>query len=169
MILSKQTILKAIICLFAARLIGITNVTAKGVAIQADPFAALRSKGYQQVRVLKSKKGELLGYVFVKEDPKYSNHVLTALLVVKAHGLRIDTLYQINTKGDFINSLGKIELRNPSDNVYYGFKLHEEIRKHMDLFSIGETDRKGQLFSDDNDFLIDWDYKTHKFHYYPAP
>jgi len=94
--------------------------------------------------------------------------VLTALLVVKTIGLKLDTLYQINSRGDFINSDGKIEEKSPTKN-YFGFKLYQGKKVLTDHFSIGDVDSKGILFSDDNNYLIDWDYKIKRLVYEPAP
>ncbi|WP_295677380.1 hypothetical protein, partial [uncultured Mucilaginibacter sp.] len=156
------------VLLFAINCFGIDRMIAQSTVSQADPFSTLKSNGYKRVISLKGKNGELLGDLYVKENPKYTNHVLTALLVVRPRGLKLDTLYQINAHGDFINTDGKIELKNHVKD-YYGFKLFKEKKGFTDLFTTGEVDRTGRLYSDDNDYLIDWDYNTKKFEYYPAP
>lgn len=141
------------------------TVWSKNGLFQTDPFAIL--KGYNRVRALNGKRGELLGYIYVKNNLKYNNGVLTDLLVVKANSNKLDTLYHIDVKG-FFNSQGKPELKNMAKQ-YYGFKLSKQLKGRTDLFSVGDVDRNGKLFSDDNDFLIDWNYKTKKFEYYAAP
>jgi hypothetical protein len=167
--LSNRTILKIRTLLFVVGCAATTSILAKSIIFQRDPFATLKRNGYKSVRLLKGKKGELLGYIYVKENSKYTNHVLAELLVVKTNGSKLDTLYQINVNGDFVNSNGKIELKNPPDHKYYGFKLEKAKEGLDDLFYIGEIDKKGNLFSDDNDYLVNWDIKTKKFVYYPAP
>lgn len=161
--------LKKVILATALSLSVIGWIRAKGIIFQTDFFSVLTKNGCQRVRSLKGKKGEFLGYIYVKENPKYANHVLTALLVIKVHGSKLDTLYQINAYGDFVNSSGKIELKNPDDHKYYGFKLYQEKKDRLGFFDIGEVDKKGTLFSDDNVYFIDWNYKSKKFEYYPAP
>jgi hypothetical protein len=44
--------------------------------------------------------------------------------------------------------------------AYYGFKLSEELKDGKDLFSVGFVNKSGRVDSDDNDFLVDWNYKT---------
>ena len=129
-----------------------------------DAFAVL--KDYKRVTLLKGKTGEL-GYIYVKENKHYTNAVLSALLVVKQNGAKLDTLYRIDAKG-FFNSKGKMELKNEPKG-YYGFKLAKASKASTDLFSIEFVDSKGNSYSDDNNFLIDWDYKSKIFEYYPAP
>ncbi|WP_162996736.1 hypothetical protein [Mucilaginibacter kameinonensis] len=163
MTISKRTTLRIIIgCLILNCFAG---VSAKSRLFQVDPFAIL--KGCKCIRSLKGKSGEMLGYIYVKENNEYTNVVLTTLLVVKENGHKLDTLYRIDSKG-FFNSRGKAELKNEVKG-YHGFKLAKELKKHTDLFSIGFTDRNGKAYSDDNDFLIIWDYKKKAFEYYPAP
>lgn len=162
----KRPILKAVFVLFTATSIIVTHKT---LALQADPFALVKSDAFKLVRSLVGKHGEFLGYVYVKENPKYTNHVLLSLLVLKNHGSKLDTLYQIKANGDFVNSKGEIELKNPPDHNYCGFKLYAEKKNYRDIFSVGEVDRKGAFFADDNHYLIDWEYATQKFMYYPAP
>lgn len=153
---------------FAINCFGIDRLIAQSTVSQTDPFSTLKSNGYKQVVSLKGKNGELLGDLYVKENPKYTSHVLTSLLVVKAVGLKSVTLYQINSRGDFINADGKIELKNHVKD-YYGFKLYKGKKNFSDLFTTGMVDRTGRLYSDDNDYLIDWNYDTKKFEYYPMP
>jgi len=141
------------------------TVWSKNGLFETNPYAVL--KGYNRVRALNGKKGELLGYIYVKNNLNYTNGVLTDLLVVKANNNKLDTLYRIDSKG-FFNSQGKPELKN-TVKQYYGFKLSKELKGHTDLFSVGDVDRNGKLFSDDNDFLINWNYQTKRFEYYPMP
>lgn len=165
----NKVIFKVIVCLFALNCDVVAGMSAKSIRPQTDTFAVLKFSGFKRVRSLKEKNGEFLGYIYVKENTKYKNgQVLTALLVVKARGSKLDTLYEINSHGDLINTDGKIELKNHVKN-YYGFKLAKEIKNITDLFSTGNVDSSGWLFSDDNDYLINWDYNTKKFVYYPAP
>jgi len=165
-IILKNTILRIIICMLAFNSIGEASVQPKKTAsFQIDAFAIL--KGYKRVRILRGKDGELLGYIYVNENGKYTNGVLSVLLVVKEKGTGLDTLYRIDSKG-FFNSQGKIELKNHAKN-YYGFKLHPELKRNTDLFSVGDVNNKGKMESDDNDFLIDWNYKNKTFGYDPAP
>jgi hypothetical protein len=135
---------------------------------QGDPFSILIMNGYKHVNSLKAKNGRPLGEIYVKENPKYSTKVLTTLLVVKLHGLKLDTVYQINSRGQFINVDGKVEKKN-CVKVYYGFKLVEDRKKQFDSFSVGYVDSNGKLYSDDNDHFIYWEDTTGKFVYYPMP
>jgi len=146
-------------CFFA----GIESATA-----QTEPFTVLKNSGYKHVSVLKTKKAEYLGDIYIKENSKYTNHVLAVLLIVKAHGARLDTLYQINAGGDFINAAGKVEDKNTLKH-YYGFKLITGKKPFTDFVTVGLVDSKGTLYADDNNYLIDWDYKSKKFVYDPAP
>jgi hypothetical protein len=143
-------------------------VTAKTIIYQADPFGGLKLNEYKRVSSLETKNGQFLGYIYVKENAKYTNHVLSSLLVVKASGLKLDTLYKINTHGDFINAEGKIEEKNTAKH-YYGFQLDKAKKGYKDVFSIAFVDSKGRRYSDDNYYLFDWNYETKKIEYYPAP
>jgi hypothetical protein len=163
MITTLKTTSSIIICFLILSLFN--SVNAIEPSIQTNPFAIL--KGYKCVRSLKGKAGEMLGYIYVKENGKYKSGILTTLLVVKQNGNKLDTLYRIDYKG-FFNSRGKIELKNRTKD-YYGFKLSKELKNHKDLFSTGNTDQNGSVYADDNDFLINWDYKKKAFEYYPMP
>ncbi len=164
--MKRKIILNSIICLLLLSGIGVSTVKAhRGFCQEPDPFASL--KGYTRARVLKTKTGELLGYIYVKENNKFTNGVLTDLLVVKDKGLRLDTLYHINSAG-FFNAKGKTELKNYVKG-YYGFRLHKQVKIVSEVFSIGYVDMKGKMYSDDNDYLIDWNDKTKVFEYYPMP
>lgn len=143
----------------------LNTFAAENKSFQKDPFAAL--KGYKRVRLLKGKLGEMLGYIYLKENSKYKNGALTTLLVVKPNSNKLDTLYRVDAKG-FFDSKGKCELKNDV-KAYYGFKLYKESKNHTDSFAIGFVDRSGEMYSDDNDFFIDWNYKKKAFEYYPAP
>lgn len=154
--IKKRAIISIICCLLFINCLGIGT----------SQFSAIL-KDYKQVRILKGNAGELLGYIYVKENKQYTTGVLLALLVVKKNGAKLDTLYQINSDGLF-NSKGKMELKY-SKRGYYGFKLGKELKTTIDLFSIGFVDNKGNLYADDNDFLIDWNYKNKIFGYDPAP
>lgn len=160
--------LKAIFCLLTISCFGAVVIKSEVISFQANPFTVLKSNGYKRVGSLLTKNGQFLGDIYVKENTKYTNHVLNSLLVVKLHGSKLDTLYQINSRGDFIDSNGKTEEKNTADN-YYGFQLDKAKKGYLDVFSIAFVDSKGKRYSDDNYYLFDWNYKTKKFQYYPAP
>jgi len=162
MTLLKKNSLIAVICLF---IINGFYCEVKSQLSQSNPYAVL--KGYKRDHVLNDTTGKLLGYIYVKENPHYKNGVLSALLVVKAIGSKLDTLYKINSRG-FYNSRGKAELVNHVKDDH-GFRLYKAHKNDTDEFSIGDVDSNGKLYSDDNDFLIDWDYKKKVFYYYPMP
>jgi hypothetical protein len=161
----KKAILRNIIYLVISTLFAVAFIDAKSISLQTDPFAIL--KGYKRVKSLKGKTGELLGYIYIKESSKYTNDVLSALLVVKQKGARLDTLYRIDSNG-FFNLHGKVELKHPAKN-YYGFKLKNEKKTDTDFFTVGYVDSKGKLDSDDNNYFIDWNYKNKLFEYSPMP
>ncbi|MCO5949836.1 hypothetical protein [Mucilaginibacter flavidus] len=162
-LLKKRAVFSTIGCLLFMNCL---SVGSNKVSYQTpDIFAAL--KEYKQVKSLKGKAGELLGYIYVKENKKYTNGVLSGLLVVKKNGVKLDTLYRIDSKGLF-NSKGKLELKNEPKG-YYEFKLGKKPTANEDWFTIEFVDSKGKSFSDDNNYLIDWDAKNKAFGYEAAP
>jgi len=118
----KKAILSTICCLL---FINCLIVRAKSTLHQISAIP----KDYKQIRLLKGNAGELLGYIYVKENRQYANDVFSALLVVKKNGTKVDTLYRIDSEG-FFNSKGKIELKYRS-RKYYGFKLGKEIKTYL--------------------------------------
>jgi hypothetical protein len=166
---TSKTILKFAISWIILYSLSIIIIRAKGILPQPDPYAILVIKGFKAVKSLRGKNGEHLGEIYVKGNNKYKGkEIFKSLLVVKAHGLLLDTLYQIASNGNFINSFGKIELKNYYRH-YYGFKLYKEKKDFTDYFSIGDIDLNGKLPTDDNRYYIDWDYKLKRFVYDPAP
>jgi hypothetical protein len=151
--------LRIIFCLL---LISFLGAEARG---QSNPYAPL--KDYKLVRTLKDSTGKFLGYIYVKENPHYKNSVLSALLVVRANGNKLDTLYRINS-GGFYNSRGKAELVNHVKD-YHGFKLGKYNAKMTDGFDVENVDSNGRPYDDDNNYFIDWNAKKHVFYYYPMP
>jgi len=72
--LSEKTILVAIFCLFVINCLGAPSIKAKYALPQTDTFAVIKLKGYQQVRSLIGKNGELLDYIYVKVNARYKNN-----------------------------------------------------------------------------------------------
>jgi hypothetical protein len=104
------------------------------------------------VHVLKDKKGNLLGNVYIED---FKNDVFNNLLITKIKSKKTDTLYFIN-KWLFINPKG-VDLDYPKEN-FNGFKIELLKDDSIQLFGLG---RNSSGASDP--ITIAWDYKKKLF------